>query len=40
MTITTFFWILIGVSILALMAIRFGIKKDLLTSVFWLLVGI
>jgi len=40
MTLTTFFWILVSVSILVLMAIRFGIKKELLTSVFWLLIGI
>jgi len=40
MTLTTFFWILVGVIILLLMAIRFGIKKDLLTPIFWLLVGI
>jgi len=40
MTLTTFFWILVGVIILLLMAIRFGIKKELLTSVFWLLIGI
>jgi len=40
MTLTTFFWILVGVSILVLMAIRFGIKKELLTPVFWLLIGI
>jgi len=40
MTLTTFFWILVGVIILSLMAIRFGIKKELLTSIFWLLIGI
>jgi len=40
MTVTTFFWILVGVSILVLMTIRFGIKKELLTHVFWLLIGI
>ncbi len=40
MTLINFFWILVGVSMLVLMTIRFGIKKDLLTSVFWLLVGI
>ena len=40
MTLTTFFWILVGVSILVLMIIRFGIKKELLTPVFWLLIGI
>jgi len=40
MTLPTFFWILVVVSILVLMAIRFGIKKELLTSVFWLLIGI
>ena len=40
MTLIKFFWILIGISILVLMAIRLGIKKHLLTSVFWLLVGI
>ena len=40
MTLTTFFWILVGVSILLLMAIRFGIKKELLTPIFWLLIGI
>jgi len=40
MTLATFFWILVGVSILVLMAIRFGIKKELLTPVFWLLIGI
>ena len=40
MTLTTFFWILVGASILVLMIIRFGIKKDLLTPVFWLLIGI
>ena len=40
MTLTTFFWILVGASILVLMIIRFGIKKELLTPVFWLLVGI
>jgi len=40
MALTTFFWILVGISILMLMAIRFGIKKELLTPVFWLLIGI
>ena len=40
MTLINFFWILVGASILVLMTIRFGIKKDLLTSIFWLLVGI
>jgi len=40
MTLTTFFWILVSVSILVLMAIRFDIKKELLTPVFWLLIGI
>ena len=40
MTLTTFFWILVGVSILVLVAIRFGIKKELLTAIFWLLIGI
>jgi len=40
MTLTTFFWILVGASILVLMIIRFGIKKELLTPVFWLLIGI
>ena len=40
MTLTTFFWILVGASILVLMIIRFDIKKELLTSVFWLLIGI
>ena len=40
MTLTTFFWILVGVIILLLVAIRFGIKKELLTSIFWLLIGI
>jgi len=40
MTLTTFFWILISVNILVLMAIRFGIKKELLAPIFWLLVGI
>ena len=40
MTLTTFFWILVGSSILVLMIIRFGIKKELLTPVFWLLIGI
>ncbi len=40
MELTTFFWILVGISILALMAIRFNIKKELFTSVFWLLIGI
>jgi len=37
MTLATIFWVLIGISSLVLMAIRFGIKKDLLTPVFWLL---
>ena len=40
MTLTTFFWILVGASILVLMIIRFGIKKELLTPVFWLLIGV
>ena len=40
MTLTTFFWILVGVIILLLVAIRLGIKKELLTSIFWLLIGI
>jgi len=40
MTLTTFFWLLIGASILVLMTIRFDIKKKLLTPVFWLLIGI
>jgi len=40
MTLTTFFWILVGVNILVFMTIRFGIKKDLLTPIFWLLIGI
>jgi len=40
MTLTTFFWILIGIIVLLLLAIRFGIKKELLTPVFWLLIGI
>jgi len=40
MTLTTFFWILVGISILVLMAIRFNIKKELFTPVFWLLIGI
>jgi len=40
MTLTTFFWILVGVIILLLVAIRFGVKKELLTSIFWLLIGI
>ena len=40
MTLTTFFWILVGVSILVLMAIRFNIKKEPLTPIFWLLIGI
>ena len=39
MTLTTFFWILIGASILVLMIIRSDIKKEILTPVFWLLVG-
>jgi len=40
MTLTTFFWILVGISILVLMAIRFNIKKELFTPVFWLLIGL
>ena len=40
MTLTTFFWILVGVIILLLVAIRFGIKKELFTHIFWLLIGI
>jgi len=40
MTLVTVFWILIGISSLVLMTIRFGIKKGLLTPFFWLLVGI
>jgi len=40
MTLTTFFWILVGVIVLLLLAIRLGIKKELLTPVFWLLIGI
>jgi len=40
MTLTTFFWILVGINILVLMAIRFNIKKELFTPVFWLLIGI
>ena len=40
MTLTTFFWILVGISIFVLMAIRFNIKKELLTPIFWLLIGI
>ena len=40
MTLTTFFWILVGVIVLLLLAIRFDIKKELLTPVFWLLIGI
>ena len=40
MTLTTFFWILVSISILVLMAIRFNIKKELFTTVFWLLIGI
>ena len=40
MTITTFFWILLGIIILLLMAIRLDIKKELLTPIFWLLIGI
>ena len=40
MTLTTFFWILVGIIVLLLMVIRFGIKKELLTPVFWLLIGI
>ena len=40
MTLIIFFWILVGVSILVLVAIRFSIKEELLTLVFWLLIGI
>ena len=40
MTLTTFFWILVGISIFVLMAIRLNIKKELFTPVFWLLIGI
>jgi len=40
MTLITFFWILVGVSILLLIAIRFGVKKELLAPIFWLLIGI
>ena len=40
MTLTTFFWILVGISIVVLMAIRFDIKKELFTPIFWLLIGI
>jgi hypothetical protein len=40
MTLTTFFWILVGVIILLLMAIRYDIKKELLTPIFWLLIVI
>ena len=40
MTLTTFFWILVGVIILLLVAIRLGVRKELLTSIFWLLIGI
>ena len=40
MTLTTFFGILVGISILVLMAIRFDIRKELFTPVFWLLIGI
>ena len=40
MTLTTFFWILVGVIIALIVAIRFGIKKELLTPIFWLLIGI
>jgi len=40
MTLTTFFWILVGTSILVLMPIRFNIKKELFTPVFWLLIGV
>ena len=40
MTLTTFFWILVGVIIVLIVAIRFGIKKELLTPIFWLLIGI
>ena len=39
MTLATFFWILVSISILVLIAIRFNIKKTLFTSVFWLLIG-
>ena len=34
MTLTTFFWILVGISILVLMAIRFGIKKKTIDTRF------
>ena len=37
MTLLTVFWILIGISFLVLAITRFGIKKDLLTPIFWLL---
>ena len=40
MILTTFFWILVGVIVLLLLAIRFGFKKELLTPVFWILIGI
>jgi len=40
MTLTTFFWILVGFSFMVLMAIRFNIKKELFTPIFWLLIGI
>ena len=40
MTLTTFFWVLVGIIILLLVAIRLGIKKELLTPIFWLLIGI
>jgi len=40
MTLTTFFWILVGICILVLMTIRFNIKKELFTPAFWLLIGI
>ncbi len=39
MTLVTVFWILIGISFLVLLAIRFDIKKDSLMHVFWLLLG-
>ena len=40
MTLTAFFWILVGISILVLLAIRYDIKKELFTTVFWPLIGI
>ena len=40
MTLTTFFWVLVGVIILLLMAIRYDFKKELLTPIFWLLIVI